>query len=70
MHLIPEWKDIWKFYSTWAVVALTAWNMVPVILVGLIPVHINLIVSAILLASYILARIVNQPAVSKGSDNG
>lgn len=70
MHLIPEWKDFWKFYSTWAVVALTAWNMIPVILVGLIPVRINLIVSAILLASYILARIVNQPAVSKGNDNG
>lgn len=70
MNLIPEWKDVWKFYSSWAVLALTAWNMIPIVLVELIPVHVNLAVSAVLMGLYLLARIVNQPTVSKGSDNG
>ena len=69
MNLIPEWKSVWKFYSTWAVFGLATWNMVPLVLSDLIPLRINILVSAILMAAYLLARIVNQPTVSEGSDN-
>lgn len=66
MHLIPDWKDLWRFWSVQATVALGLWNMVPVILQERIPVSVNLGVSTVLLASVVLARIVNQPKLNKG----
>lgn len=70
MHLIPEWRDFWRFYSTWAVIALGTWNMVPSILQERIPLGINLGVSAVLLASVIIVRLLDQPKIAKGKDRG
>ena len=69
MKLIPEWRDVWKFYSTWAVIALGTWNMVPMILQAHIPMPVNVGVSTFLLASVIIVRVIGQPKISKGPQN-
>lgn len=28
-HLVPDWKDCWRWASTWLAVAFAAWEMVP-----------------------------------------
>lgn len=65
MKLIDNARDVWKFWSVQAVVVLGLWNMVPMALGALIPTPISLAVSAFLLISSILARVIPQPKLEK-----
>lgn len=65
MKLIENARDVWKFWSVQCVVALGLWNMVPMVLGALIPPSISLIVSAFLLGSAVLARVIPQPKLEK-----
>lgn len=69
MDLIPEWKDVWKMWSTWVAGALTAWNLMPESVSNIIPEYYRLGISAGLFSAFIVVRIINQPALRKGSDN-
>jgi len=57
----PTLRNIWRFYSTNAVGALVAWNMMPSVLEIYIPWPWHAVISAVLFASFIIARLIPQP---------
>lgn len=57
---LPTPKTIWKFWSTYAVGALAAWNMLPVVLEVYIPSPWHPVISALLFANFIFVRLLPQ----------
>ena len=62
-YLVSDWRDWWKWFSTYAAAGLTAWNTMPEALSIRIPEGLNLGVSAALLMVYLASRLTDQPVL-------
>ncbi len=63
--LIDEWREWWRFSSTWAAAwaigALTVWNLMPVAVQRAVPDGIELVVGGLLWGFVLLCRVWSQP---------
>lgn len=63
--LIDEWREAWRFSSTWAAAwaigVLTVWNMMPVAVRTVVPDWLEILIGAVLWGFVMLCRVIAQP---------
>ena len=64
-RLIDEWREWWRFSSTWAsawaIGVLTVWNLMPPAVRMAVPDAVELAIGALLWGFVLLCRVWNQP---------
>lgn len=64
MNLIPEWRDVWRWYSTWVMAALAAmpvvWATIPYEWQMAVPDGAKYIGAALMFFAGVLGRVVKQ----------
>lgn len=72
VKLVPNWRDLWRFSSTWTsgvgFSVLTVWTIMPPAVRDVVPDWIEVVVGATLFGSVLLARITEQPKLKEKRD--
>jgi len=65
MKLIPNWKDTWRFYSTWMAAAITAfpfaWQNLPDDIKTYVPEDAEPYIMAGMFVALLIGRVIDQP---------